>query len=54
MNKTQLLNISRTSSFCSSVLIDSVKILPCNNVKNLGYIFDDNISFSDQIAIATL
>ena len=49
MNKTQLLNISRTSSVFPSVIIDSIKIVPCNNVKNLGFIFDDNINISDQI-----
>ena len=50
MNETQLLNISRTSSVFPSVIIDSIKIVPCNNVKNLGFIFDDNLHFSDQIA----
>ena len=50
MNKTQLLNISRTSSVFPSVIIDSISIVPCNNVKNLGFIFDDNLNFSDQIA----
>ena len=50
MNKSQLLNISRTSSFFPSVIIDSITIVPCNNVKNLGFIFDDNLHFSDQIA----
>ena len=42
MNKTQLLNISRTSSVYPSVIIDSITIVPCSNVKNLGFIFDDN------------
>ena len=51
MNKTQLLNISRTSSVCPSVIFYSITIVPCNNVKNLGFIFDDNIHFSDQIAM---
>ena len=50
MNKTQLLNISRTSSVFPSVIIDSITIVPCNNVKNLGFIFDDNLNFSKQIA----
>ena len=50
MNKTQLLNISRTSSVFPSVIIDSITIIPCNNVKNLSFIFDDNLNFSDQIA----
>ena len=50
MNKTQLLNISRTSSVCPSVIIDSITIVPCNNVKIFGFIFDDNLYFSDQIA----
>ena len=50
MNKTQLLNISRTSSVFPSVIIDSIIIVPCNNVKNRGFIFDDNLNFSDQIA----
>ena len=50
MNKTQLLNISRTSSVFPSVIIDSITIVPYNNVKNLGFIFDDNLNFSDQIA----
>ena len=50
MNKTQLLNISRTSSVFPTVIIDSITIVPCNNVKNLGFIFDDNLHFSDQIA----
>ena len=49
MNKTQLLNISRTSSVFPSVIIYSIKIVPRNNVKNLGYIFDDNLHFSNQI-----
>ena len=35
MNKTQLLNISRTSSVFPSIIIDSITIVPCNNVKNL-------------------
>ena len=50
MNKTQLLNISRTSSVFTSDIIDSITFVPCNNVKNLGFIFDDNLNFSDQIA----
>ena len=50
INKTQLLNISRTSSICTFFIIDSITIVPCNNVKNLGFIFDDNLNFSDQIA----
>ena len=50
MNKTQLLNISRTSSVFPSDIIDSITIVPCNNVKNLGFIFDDNLNFFDQIA----
>ena len=50
MNKTQLLNISRTLSVFPSVIIDSITIVPCNNVKNLGFIVDDNLHFSDQIA----
>ena len=50
MNKTKLLNISRKSSVFPSVIIDSITIVPCNNVKNLGFIFDDNLNFSDQIA----
>ena len=49
MNKTLLLNISRTSSVFPSVIIDSITIVPCNNVKNLVFIFDDNLNFSDQI-----
>ena len=49
MNKTQLLNISRTLSVFPSVIIDSITIVPCNNVKNLGFIFDDNLNFSVQI-----
>ena len=35
MNKTQLLNISRTSSVFPSVIIDSITIVTGNNVKNL-------------------
>ena len=50
LNKTQLLNISRISSVVPSVIIDSITIVPRNNVKNLGFIFDDNLNFSDQIA----
>ena len=50
MNKTQLLNISRTSSVFPSVIINSITIVPCNNFKNLDFIFDDNLHFSDQIA----
>ena len=41
VNKTQLLNISRTSLVFTSIIIDSITIVPCNNVKNLGFIFDD-------------
>ena len=43
MNKTQLLNISRTSSVFPSVVIDSIKIVPCNNIKNLSCY--DNLNF---------
>ena len=50
MNKTQLLNISRTSSVFPSVIIDSITIVPCNNVKNFSFICDDNLNLSDQIA----
>ena len=50
MNKTLLLNISITSSVFHSVIINSIKIVTYNNVKNIGFIFDDNINFSDQIA----
>ena len=50
MNTNHLLNISRTSSLFPSVIIESITIVPCNNVKNLGFIFDDNLHFSDQIA----
>ena len=45
-NKTQLLIISRISSVFPSVIIDYITIVPCNNVKNLGFIFDDNPHFS--------
>ena len=48
MNKTQLLNI--TSSVFVFVIIDSITIVPYNNVKNLVLIFDINLNFSDQIA----
>ena len=50
MNKTQLLNISRTSLIFPSVIIDSITIVLCNNVINLGFIFYYNLHFSDQIA----
>ena len=50
MNKTQPLNISRISSVFTSVIIDSITIVPCNNFKNLGFNFYDNLNFSDQIA----
>ena len=57
INKTQLLNISKTSSVFPSVIINSITIVPAiipimlgNNVKNLGFIFDDNLNVSDQIA----
>ena len=50
MNKTQHLNISRTSSVFPSVIIDSNTIVPCNNVKNPCFICYDNLNFSDQIA----
>ena len=50
MNKTQFLNISRTSSVFPFVIIDSITTVPCNNVKNLGFIFDYKLNFSDQIA----
>ena len=49
MNKTQLLNISRTSYVFPFVIIDSITIVSSNNVKNLGFIFDDNLNFSVQI-----
>ena len=49
MNKTQLLNISKTSSMFLSIIIDSITIVPCNNVKKCGFIFYDNLNFSDQI-----
>ena len=49
MNKTQLLNISRTSSVFPYVIIDYIIIVPYTNVKNLGFIFNDNLTFSDQI-----
>ena len=48
-NKIQILNISRTSSVVPSVIIDSIAIFTCNNVKNLDFIVDDNLNFSDQI-----
>ena len=48
MNKTQLLNIFRISS--PSVIIVSMTIIPCNKVKNLGFIFNDNLNVSDKIA----
>ena len=41
MNKTQLLNISKTSSVFPSVIIESITI----NKPNLGFIFDDNLHF---------
>ena len=50
MNKTKLLNISRTSSCFPSVIIGSITIVPCNNVRNLGFMFDDNLNISDKIA----
>ena len=57
INKTQLLNISKTSSVFPSVIFNSITIVPAiipimlgNNVKNLGFIFDDNLNVSDQIA----
>ena len=34
MNKTQLINISRTSSVFLSVIIDSITIVPCNHIFN--------------------
>ena len=49
INKTQLLNISRTSVF-PSVIIDSITFIPCNNIKNLDFFFDNNLNLSDQIA----
>ena len=45
MNKTKLLNISRTSSVFPSAII-----VPCIYVKKLGFIFYDNLHFSDKIA----
>ena len=47
MNKTQILNLSKKSSVFPSVIIDSITIVPCIN---RGFIFDDNLNFSDQIA----
>ena len=49
INKTQLLNISRISLVFSSVINDSITIVPYKNVKNFGFIFDDNLYFSDQL-----
>ena len=51
MNITQLVNIPRKVSVFPSVITDAITIVPCNNVKNLGFIFDDKISFSDQMCI---
>ena len=45
MNKIKLLNISRTLSVFPSDTID-----PNNNVKNIGFIFDDNLNLFNQIA----
>ena len=39
MNKTQLLNISRISSIFPSVIINSITIVTCNNVKTRCFIF---------------
>ena len=50
MNKTQFHNISSTSSVFPSVIVDSIIIVPLNNVKNLGFIFDDNLSFFEQLS----
>ena len=50
INTTQLLNISRISSIFPSVIINSIKIVPCNNVKTRSFIFYDNLNFSDQLA----
>ena len=50
MDKTHLLNISRTSSVFPSVIINIITIVPCNTVKSLSFIFDDNLNFTDQIA----
>ena len=49
MNKIQLVNIFRTSSVFPSIIIDSITIVPCNNVKNIGFIVDDNLNSSDKI-----
>ena len=46
MNKTQLLNISRTSSVFPSVIIDSIPR------KKLGFIFYVNLNFSIMVAKA--
>ena len=51
MNKTQLLNISITLSVFPYVNLLIIVIVPCKNVKNHSFIFDDNLNFSDQIAI---
>ena len=53
MNKTQLLNIYRKSPVFPSVIIDSITIVPCNNIKNLSIIVDDNLNISDQIICVT-
>ena len=50
MNKIKFLNISRTSLVFPSVIIDSITIIQCNNLKKLGFIFDNNLHFIDQIA----
>ena len=50
MNKNKLLYNSRTSPVVPSVIIDSITIVPGNNVIKLDLIFDINLNFSDQIA----
>ena len=38
------------SSALSFVIIDYVTIAHCNNIKNLGFIFDDKLSLITQVS----
>ena len=42
MDKTQLVNIHRTSPMFPSVRFETAKIVPLNNVKNCCLIFNNN------------
>ena len=50
MSKTSLINCSRVNSILPPVIIYGQIISPTNSVKNLGFNFDNKLSFIDQIS----